>query len=133
MKTVRLLPNIILLVLVGIACKRNGPEVVVEKYYTHICRNEFEEVQKYVTEENRSFYALLGKYAIDNTTEKPHVKVTNIKCEVTGDTVAFCSCMVQEGDQTPKEQKIPLKKIKGNWLVSQDFFSPLEDETGSSD
>jgi hypothetical protein len=136
MKRVALVTSVILLAIVSIACKQNKPEPVVEKYFTHLCRGEFEEIQSYVTEEHRPYYALLKQFAAEGKKdeEKPQVKVTDIKCEIQADTVAMCSCLVQEGDMTPKEQMIQLKKVNKTWLVNQGkeggglFSSPEGDE-----
>jgi len=134
MKRVALVTSVILLAIVSIACKQNKPEPVVEKYFTHLCRSEFDEIQNYVTEEHRPYYALLKQFAGGaKAEEKPEVKVTDIKCEIQSDTVAVCTCLVQEGDKSPTEQMVQLKKVKKTWLVNQGkegngLFSPQTEE-----
>jgi hypothetical protein len=135
MKKVALITNVILLAIVSIACKQNKPEPVVEKYYTHFYRGEFEKIQNYVMEEHYSYYALLKQLSAGEKSEdkdKPEVKVTDIKCEITGDTVAVCSCLVKIGEESQK-QTVQLKKVKKAWLVNQGkegdgFFSPQEED-----
>jgi hypothetical protein len=121
MKKVALITNVILLAIVFLACKQNKPEPVVEKYYTHFIRGEFKEVKECVMEEHHSYYDLLEQLIASQEMkeEKPTVKVTNTKCEIEGDTVAVCSCMVQVDDQEPKEQVLQLKKVNKVWLVNQ--------------
>ncbi len=121
MKKIALVINISLLAIVFFACKQNKPEPVVEKYYTHFYRAEFEEIKNYVMEEHRSYYELLKQLVSseNDTTQKPEIKVTDIKCDIKGDTVAICSCFVQEGDQEGKEQVVQLKKVNKHWLVNQ--------------
>jgi len=122
MRKIALITNIILLAIVFVACKQNGPEPVVEKYYTHFYRAEFDEIKSCVMEEHRSYYELLRQVASSSTetAEKPKVKVTNVKCDIVGDTVANCTCLVQEGeDVESKEQALQLKKVGNKWLVNQ--------------
>ena len=121
MKKVALITNVVLLAVVFLACKQSKPEPVVEKYYTHIARGEFKEVKECVMEEHHSYYDLLEQLVASQEMagEKPQVKVTDTKCEITGDTVAVCSCMVQIDDQESKEQMLQLKKVNKIWLVNQ--------------
>jgi len=143
MKKVALITNVVILAIVFVACKQKGPEQVVEKFYTHFCRGEFKEVKEYVMEEHHSYYDLLGSFvaAQGNAEEKSEIKVTDIKCEIQDD-VATCTCLVQEGNQEPKEQMLQLKKVNKNWLVNQgkegampsdDAEDPVEEEETSED
>jgi len=134
MKKVALVTSVILLAIVSIACKQNKPEPVVEKYYTHFYRAEFDEIQNYVTEEHRSYYALLKQFSAEaKGEEKPEVKITDIKCEIQSDTVAMCTCLVKVGEES-MEQAVQLKKVKKAWLVNQGkeggglFSQPEEEE-----
>lgn len=140
MRKITLIANIILLAIVFVACKQNGPEPIVEKYYTHFYRAEFDEIKNCVMEEHRSYYELLRQVAssADDNTEKPIIKVTDIKCDIIGDTIANCTCLVQEGDIESKQQAIQLKKVNKAWLVNQgkegNMFSANEEtEEVSSD
>jgi len=138
MKKVALITSVILLAIVSIACKQNKPEPVVEKYYTHFYRGEFEEIQNCVMEEHRSYYALLKQLSAgEKSEEKPEVKVTDIKCEITGDTVAVCSCLVKIGEESAA-QTVQLKKVKKDWLVNQGkegggLFSSPDNEGDETD
>ena len=125
MKKLAVITKVILLAAVLVACKQNKPEPVVEKYFTHFYRAEFDEITNYVMEEHRSYYELLKQLAssANDNQEKPVIKVTNIKCDIIGDTVANCTCYVQDGDkdqdQEDREQSIQLKKVNKKWLVNQ--------------
>lgn len=121
MKKIALITNVVLLAIVVVACKQSKPEPVVEKYLTHLGRGEFKEIKAYVMEEHHSYYDLLEQMSAgqSNTGEKPQVKVTDIKCDIQGDTVAICSCLMQIGDQSADEQVLQLKKVKTKWLVDQ--------------
>ena len=121
MKKIALITNVVLLAIVCLSCKQNKPEPVVEKYFTHLGRAEYTEIKECVLEEHHAYYDLLEQLmsSQENAEEKPQVKVTNIKCEITGDTVAVCTCMVQIGDEKFDEQTIPLKKVEKVWLINQ--------------
>jgi hypothetical protein len=129
MKKTALITNIILLIFVCFSCKRNTPDTVIEKYYTHFCRGEFKEIKDYVVEEQYAFYDKISEIYI--VEDKPQVKVTKVKCDITGDTLSVCSCLLQVGDDEPKEQLLTLKKIDNKWLVYQgkeaNMFSSEED------
>jgi len=119
MKKITLITSVVLMAVAFIACKSSKPEPVVEKYYTHFFKGEFQEVKKYVMEEHYSYYDLLASLSSsENKEELPDVKVTNIKCEIQDD-VATCKCDVRVGDQSMDGQTIQLKKVGKEWLVNQ--------------
>ncbi|MDR1181841.1 MAG: hypothetical protein LBL13_07665 [Bacteroidales bacterium] len=126
MRKVTLIASGILFVIGFWACKESRPEPVVEKYFTHFYKSEFVEIQKYVMPEHRSYYELLSdnKDLLQDTsssgdsTKRTPVKISKIECDITGDTVAICSCLIQYGENT-KGQVIQLKKVKKEWLVNQ--------------
>jgi hypothetical protein len=111
--------GVVLVTIVLAACNRNKPELVVEKYYTLFYKSEFGEIQKYVLEEHRPFYELLRSLSENETSRKTEIKITDIQCEITGDTIAVCSCFIQEGDQEGKKEVLQLKKVDKVWLVNQ--------------
>lgn len=119
MRKVTLIVSAILLVIGFFACKQSRPEPVVERFYTHFYRSEFEEIQRYVMSEHQPYYEVLHQFALEDTTRKPHVKISDIKCEITGDTIAICSCLIQEGNQEPESQIIQLKMVNKEWLVNK--------------
>ena len=133
MKKIALITKVILLATVFVACKQNGPEPVVEKYYTHFYRAEFDEIRDCVMEEHRSYYDLLKQIASSSSEplEKPKIKVTDIKCEIIGDSVANCTCLVQDGELEDKKEAVQLKKVDKKWLVNQgkegNMFYPNEE------
>ena len=131
MKKIIVITSVVFLAVVGISCTQNKPEPVVEKYYTHFYRGEFDEIQNYVMEEQRPFYDFLQKLFADDTEEKPHVKVTDIKCKIDSDTAAACTCTVDVAGEI-LEQTIQLAKVKNDWLVNKEnvFFSadPADNE-----
>jgi hypothetical protein len=120
-KVIIIIAGVVFLTVGFFACRQNRPEDVVEKYFTHFCRGEYTEVQKYVTAEHRDYYEVLeGYYSVENdTVRKSQIKVKDIKCKITADTVAICSCTVQEENRKSKEQIIQLKKVGKEWLVNQ--------------
>jgi len=120
MKKLTLITKIVLLATILVACKQNRPEPVVEKYYTHFYRGEFDKIGDCVIKEHREFYEYLAPVAAagkDNS-EKVDVKVTDIKCDIIGDTIANCTCLINvaEGE---KKHAIQLKKVDNEWLVNQ--------------
>ena len=137
MKRIALVTSVVLVAIVSVACKQNKPEPVVEKYFTHFYRAEFEAIQNYVTEEHRSYYEILRQLTAESVEVQPQVKVSDIKCEIQSDTVAVCSCLVavdaegMEGMST--EQTVQLKKVNKTWLVNQgkeggNMFAPTIEE-----
>jgi hypothetical protein len=122
MKKVILTASLVLFVIGLGACRQNKPEFVVERYYIHYYRNEYKEIQKYVMPEHRSYYELMGKMLspLNDTAKKSKIKLKNIKCSIKGDTVAICSCSIEEDNKKHEgEQIIQLKKINNKWLVNQ--------------
>ncbi|MDR2408340.1 MAG: hypothetical protein LBE13_09570 [Bacteroidales bacterium] len=121
MKKVTLIGYVVFFIIGFSSCKQAKPEFVVERYYIHFYRNEYEEIQKYVMPEHRSYYEILNKYITppNEITKKPQIKVKNIKCTVTGDTVAMCSCTVEENNQERGGQIVQLKKVNNKWFVNQ--------------
>ena len=139
MKKLALITKIILLATVFVACKQNNPEPIVEKYYTHFYRAEFDEIGEYVMEEHRPYYELLKQVASSSneTPEKTQIKVTDIKCDIIGDSVANCTCLVQDGDQESKKEAVQLKKVDKKWLINQgkegNMFYPNETANETED
>ncbi|MDR1458843.1 MAG: hypothetical protein LBI60_01320 [Bacteroidales bacterium] len=123
MKKIALVISVMLLVFGFLACKQNKPEPVVEKFYTHFYRSEFGEIQKYVMPEHRSYYELLNQYlsSTEDTARKPQIKISDIKCKITDDTIAVCSCLIlaEDHDTTRSQQIIQLKKVDKEWLINQ--------------
>ncbi|MDR0602828.1 MAG: hypothetical protein LBG80_00820 [Bacteroidales bacterium] len=121
MKKVTFILYVVFFTIGFLSCKQAKPEFVVERYYIHFYRNEYEEIQRYVMPEHRAYYEILSKY-ISNQNEinrKHQIKVKEIKCTITGDTVAMCSCLVEENNQDRREQIVQLKKINNKWFVNQ--------------
>jgi hypothetical protein len=120
MKKIILITSAVILIVVFFACTQNRPEPVVEKYYTHYYRNEFKEIQEYVMPEHCSYFKLLDQfYEGNDTLKKTKVKITDVKCDITGDSVAICTCLVQEEDKEPQKQIVQLKKLDKKWLINQ--------------
>ena len=136
MRKTTLTISIILIAFAFTSCKPSGPEAVVEKYYTHFAKGEYDEAKKYVLEEHHSYYDFLKQLsaAAPDSAKGKEVKVTDIKCEVTDET-AVCTCLVKEGEQDPQEQTLQLKKVKDTWFVNQgkEGGMPTGDEQSSLD
>jgi len=136
MRKTTLAISLILIAFAFTACKPSGPEAVVEKYYTHFTKGEFDEAKKYVLEEHHSYYDFLKQLsaAAPDSIKAKEVKVTDIKCEITDET-AVCTCMVKEGDQDPQEQTLQLKKVNDTWFVNQgkEGGMPTEGDDQSSE
>jgi cbb3-type cytochrome oxidase cytochrome c subunit len=136
MKKLIIIINIILLSSLFIACKQNRPEPVVEKYFVSFYNEDFEEIKNYVLEEHRPYYDWLKKLAIKNeTASDKQIQVKDIDCEITGDTIANCSCMVVESSKKePGKQNIQLKKVNNKWLVDQgkEAMAPSEGSDSQS-
>lgn len=132
MKKWIIIVNIILLSSLFIACKQNRPEPVVEKYFVSFYNEDFEGIKNYVLEEHRPYYDLLKQLAVTDeaTTSNKQIQVKDIDCEITGDTIANCSCIIVESsEKEPKNQNILLKKVNNEWLVDQgkEAMIPSED------
>ena len=131
MKKLVVIINVILLSSVFVACKQNTPEPVVEKYFVSFYNEDFEGIKAYVLEEHRPYYDLLKQLsASDETVANKQIQVKDIDCEITGDTIANCSCMIVEGsEKEPRKQNIQLKKVNDEWLVDQgkEAMTPSEE------
>lgn len=122
MKKLIIIINVILLSSLFIACKQNKPEPVVEKYFISFYNEDFEGIKNYVLEEHRPYYDVLKQLAESNETVSgdKQIQVKDINCEIAGDTIANCFCMIVESsEKEPREQNIQLKKVNNEWLVDQ--------------
>jgi urease gamma subunit len=121
MKKITMSISVVLLAAVFFICSQdNSPEGVVEKYYTHYYRNEFKEIQEHVMPDHRSYFELLEQVvANSDTMKKKQIKIRDIKCDIKEDTIAICTCFIQEGNKEPQKQIIQLKKFEKKWLVNQ--------------
>lgn len=103
----------------------NKPEQVVEKYYTHLSKAEFDEAKKYVTKEHQTLCDLLMSLTPEDEKAKKaktKVSVKNIECEITDDTTAICSCQIKtslDGEDQTIDEKVKLKKVDKNWYIDQ--------------
>ena len=136
MRKATLAISIILVVFAFTSCKQSGPEAIVEKYFTHFTKGEFDEAKKYVLEEHHSYYDFLKQLsaAAPDSVKAKDVKVTDVKCEITNET-AVCTCLVKEGEQDAQEQTVQLKKVDNDWFVNQgkEGGMPTGDEQSSLD
>lgn len=121
MKKLITIINVILLSSMFVACKQNSPEPVVEKYFISFYNEDFEGIKAYVLEEHRPYYDLLKQLSqSEETVSDKQIQVKDIDCEITGDTIANCSCMIVESsEKEPRKQNIQVKKVNNEWLVDQ--------------
>jgi len=106
------------------SCTQKGPEDVVEKYYTHLCKGEFDKMQVYVADAHHSTLGLLDKLQTAEERKemaKTKVEVSNVQCEIS-DTKAICSCLVKVDEATPLPEFLKLKKVNKTWLVDFDIL-----------
>ncbi|MDD3330535.1 MAG: hypothetical protein GX109_09820 [Bacteroidales bacterium] len=107
------------------ACSNNKKEEVVEKYYTHFLKGEFEEAKKLVTEEHQGLCDLMASFAPEEEKAKmakTEVSVTNISCEDINDSISICSCQIKtsyEGEEKTIDEKVELKKVGNDWYINQ--------------
>ncbi len=113
------------LVLILTSCS-NKPEVIVEKYYTHLSKGEFDEAKKYVAKEHQSWCDLLNSFTPEEdkaNLSQLDVKVKNIKCEIKDDTTAVCTCEIitklKEEEEKISKETVKLKKVDRKWYVNQ--------------
>ena len=103
----------------------NKPEEVVEKYYTHFLKGEFDEAKKLVTEEHQGLCDLMKNFTPEEEVAKmakTEVSVTNIQCESINDTISICTCQIKttlDGEEKTMDEKVELKKINKNWYINQ--------------
>jgi hypothetical protein len=118
------------------SCSQKGPESVVEKFYTHLCKMEYDKVQAVVLPEHHHYYGFMAAVAEHISVEemqkmaKREVKVSNIQCVISDDTLAVCSCLVTVDGQTTKNEGLPLKKVGKAWLVDKghEYQSFMDEE-----
>lgn len=124
MKTKLTLFFLATLSLIFVSCG-NKPEQVVEKYYTHLSKADFNEAKKYVTKEHQTLCDLLMNFTSEEERAKKaktKVSVKNIKCEITDDTTAICTCQIKtslDGEEKTVDEKVKLKKVDKNWYIDQ--------------
>ncbi len=110
--------------LVFVSCG-NKPEVVVEKYYTHFLKGEFDEAKKLVTQEHQGLCDLMKNFTPEEEKvkmAKTEVSVTNIQCEAINDTISICTCQIKtslDGEEKTIDEKVELKKVDKNWYINQ--------------
>ncbi|HOF15297.1 MAG TPA: DUF4878 domain-containing protein [Bacteroidales bacterium] len=112
------------LILTSCGGDSSKPETVVEKYYTHLSKGEFDKAKKYMVEEHQNMCDLLSSFTDEATKEKmakTDVQVKDIKCEVEEDN-AVCTCEVVtkfEGKEESAKETVKMKKVDGKWYVNQ--------------
>ena len=131
MKKLIIIINVILFGSIFIACKQNRPEPVVEKYFISFYNEDFEGVKNYVLEEHRPYYDLLKQLVSANDSlSNKEIQVKDINCDITGDTLAICSCIILENNEKePRKQTVQLKKVDEKWLVDQGKEGKMPSET----
>jgi len=117
--------GMVLAVVLFASCKRNAPEEVVKKFYTHLYKMEYNKVQDFVLPEHHHYYSFmveLMKHIPASEMEKftkTEVEVLHVECRVSGDTTAICSCMVKVDGQEIEHKDLQLKKVGKSWLVDK--------------
>jgi hypothetical protein len=103
----------------------NKPEKVVEKYLTHLYKDEFIDANKYVLKEKQGFCILCDNHVPEEIKllwSKSDVSVNEITCKIIDDTTAVCTCNVTRTLNNKEEhfkEKIMLKKVKLKWYVNK--------------
>ncbi len=95
----------------------NTPEKVAEKFLNHIAKSEYKEAKELATGDAVKTIETLESFASMSEMggEKPEakeVKIENMKCDTKEDAA---SCTYK---QDGKDGSIDLKKVDGNWKVS---------------
>ena len=116
---------VVLGVILSASCTRKGPEEVVKKFYTHLCKMEYDKVRDFVLPEHHHYYGWMSVWhntlpaAEKEKTAKTEVEVSNIVCKVFNETEAVCSCLVKMNGQEFIKEELPLKKVGKVWLVDK--------------
>lgn len=106
--------SLIMLFLIITSCSNeNKPEVVAEKFLTHLSKGEYEEAKLYATENTKTLLNFIKNNS--STTKKDdkssEEKFEHVKTIINGDE-AVCTFK-----KDSIEEKIPMKKVDGKWLV----------------
>jgi hypothetical protein len=132
MKKVTVIIVLVLFSSVFVTCNRNRPESVVEKYVLSFCNEDFEGIKNYVLPEHHSRYdfmqSIVNEDKKGDKAKKSQVQVKDIRCDIVGDTIAHCSCVIEESNGERKEEYLLLKKINNEWLVDQGKETMLSPE-----
>ncbi len=89
-----------------------SPEEVTKKFFFYFNMQDFVSAKKYGTAETAKILDMLEEMRDTNDTQiKEEMKLKVLKCEKNGNT-AICTISAKG-----QEQDVPLKKVKGNWLV----------------
>ena len=121
MKKIALSIGVVLVAVLLSACTQKGPEEVVKKYYTHLCKGEFDKIQDCVSEEHHSFYSwcnVIQTVEEKRAKAKEKIEITDIQCNIIG-SEAICSCLLKIGDEPLQKEVVKLKKVGNAWLVDQ--------------
>ena len=88
----------------------DSPEAASKAYLEAINSNDFDKARDYVTEESKGTMKIWEDAGLKGS-EKD--KVEDLKCKITGDTIAVCTFLNAEKEM----RTIDLKKIEGKWFV----------------
>ena len=116
---------VVLGVVLCASCTRKGPEEVVKKFYTHLCKMEYDKVRDFVLPEHRHYYGWLSEITEHisaserEKSAKLKVEVTNVECTIFNETEALCSCLVKVDGQEFEKEDLKLKKVGKEWLVDK--------------
>jgi hypothetical protein len=89
----------------------NKPEEVVEKYYTHFLKGEFDEAKKFGNRRTSRIVRFNEKLHTKKKVAKmakTEVSVTNIQCESINDTISICTCQIKttlDGEEKTMDEK----------------------------
>jgi len=134
MKNLALAMGVLWSVVFFSSCAQKGPEEVVKKFYTHLCKGEFDKIQDCVSDEHYSYW---GYYNVSQTAEEKKkkseekIEISDVRCTIMG-AEATCSCLLKIGDEPFQKEVIKLKKVGNKWLVDQgeeeEYFIPAQEE-----
>ena len=117
--------GVVLAMVVFASCTQKSPEEAVKNFYTHLYKMEYDKIQDFVLPEHHHYYGFMTavmKHIPASEMEKnakAEVEVLNIKCAVSGDTVAICSCLVKVDGLEFENKDLKLKKVGKSWLVDK--------------
>ncbi|MDR1793382.1 MAG: hypothetical protein LBR36_08095 [Bacteroidales bacterium] len=105
-----------------VSCERSQPDAVVENFYSHFYRGEYDKAGELVTNNSKIWFETMQKYALENQSEQ-NIRIENIKCQITNDTSAICFCDIISNEKN-LQTIVHLKKEGNEWKVDIGFTTP---------
>lgn len=126
MKKILSILSLALVALAFVSCSKNSPEGVVQEYYTHVQKGQYEEAldllyfKKSLSDKDKeqlvNMFREKGSKEYDKKGGISSVVIDNVQMEEDGNA-ALVNYTVKYGDGSAKSEKNKVLKVDGKWLL----------------